>query len=104
MTTPSSAGISRSGPGFLGALLGILFAIVGFVLMIGALFLGLVVAAAALLWSLVRGRRPAPVRFEWRRGTSRAWRPASGRPQSDEVVDVEVREITDDAPGGRRPD
>lgn len=93
---PSSAGLSRSGPGFLGALLGLVFAFFGIVLMIGALMLGLVVAAGALLWSLLRGRRPAPVRFEWRRATARAWRPASGRPPSDEVVDIEVREIADD--------
>lgn len=99
---PSSPGPARSGPGFLGALLGILFAIVGFVLMVGALLLGLLIAAGALIWALLRGRRPAPVRFEWKRATARAWRPASGRPPSDEVVDIEVREITDTAP--KRPD
>jgi hypothetical protein len=98
MPAPHPTRSVRSGPGFLGALLGIVFAIVGFVLMVGALLLGLVVAVAAVLWSLVRGRRPAPVRFDWRRGTARAWRPASGRPPSDEVVDIEVREI----PDGRR--
>jgi hypothetical protein len=95
MTMPSSSGPARSGPGFLGALLGVLFAIVGFVLMVGALMLGLLFAAGALLWALVRGRRPTPVRFEWKRATARAWRPASGRPPSDEVVDIEVREIPD---------
>jgi hypothetical protein len=89
----------RSGPGFLGALLGIVFAIVGFVLMVAALLLALVVGIGALLWSLVRGRRPAPMRFEWRRATARAWRPASGRPPTDEVVDVEVREIPDQRKG-----
>lgn len=95
MPAPRSTRSVRSGPGFLGALLGILFAIVGFVLMVGALLLGLVVAVVAVLWSLLRGRRPAPVRFEWRQATARAWRPASGRPPADEVVDVEVREIPD---------
>lgn len=100
MTMPTSAGLTRSGPGFLGALLGIVFAFFGIVLMVGALLLGLVVAAGALLWSLLRGRKPGPVRFEWRRGTARAWRPASGRPPSDEVVDIEVREIAD---GGGTP-
>ena len=99
MPSPDPTRSVRSGPGFLGALLGILFAIVGFVLMVGALLLGLVVAIGALLWSLVRGRRPAPVRFEWRQATARAWRPASGRPVSDEVVDVEVREIPDQRQG-----
>lgn len=96
MTTPPPAGLARTGSGVLGALLGILFAVVGFVLMVGALLLGLVVAVAALVWSLLRGGKPAPVRFEFRRATARAWRPASGRPPSDEVVDIEVREIRDD--------
>lgn len=95
MPNDPPAGLARTGSGVLGALLGILFAIVGFVLMVGALLLGLVVAIAAMLWSLLRGRKPAPVRFEWRRATARAWRPASGRPAMDEVVDVEVREIPD---------
>ncbi len=88
-------GSTRSGPGFLGALLGVLFAVAGFVLMIGAVLLGLLLAAGALLWSLLRGRKPAPVRFEWRRGTERAWRPASGRPASEEVVDIEARVVGD---------
>ncbi len=96
MPPPPPAGLARTGSGVLGALLGILFAIVGFVLMVGALLLGLVVAVAALVWSLLRGRKPGPVRFEWRRHTSRAWRPASGRPPMDEVVDIEAREIPDD--------
>ena len=98
MTPPSSSGFARAGSSFLGAFLGILFAIVGFVLMVGAVLLGLAVAVGALLWSLLRGKRPAPVRFEWRQATARAWRPASGRPPSDEVVDVEVREIPDAKP------
>ena len=43
----------RSGPGLLGALLGVLFAIIGFVLMV-------VCAAAATLWHLRRRlREPA---------------------------------------------
>jgi hypothetical protein len=98
MTHPSTSGFARAGSSFLGAFLGILFAIVGFVLMVGAVLLGLAVAVGALLWSLLRGKRPAPVRFEWRQATARAWRPASGRPPSDEVVDVEVREIPDAKP------
>lgn len=93
--TPRPARGLRTGPGVLGALLGIVFAIVGFVLMVGALLLALVVGIGALLWSLVRGRKPAPVRFHFRQATARAWRPASGRPPSEDVVDVEVREIPD---------
>lgn len=95
MNMPSPARPGRSGPGFLGALLGIVFAIFGFVLMVGAVLLGLALAAGALAWSLLRGRRPAPVRFEWRRATERAWRPGSGRPASEEVVDIESRVVAD---------
>lgn len=98
MNTPTSAGFNRSGPGFLGTVLGLFVALFAVVLMVGALLLGLVVAAAALLWSIVRGRRPGPMRFEWRRGMARAWRPASGRPPHDDVVDIEVREVTDNSP------
>ncbi len=98
MRMPPPAGFARSGPGVLGVLLGLVFAALGVVLMIGALLLGLVLAAAAAVWSLLRGRRPAPVRFEWRRATARAWRPASGRPHSEEVVDIEVREVGTEPP------
>lgn len=98
MRMPPSAGFARSGPGVLGVLLGIVLAIVGFVLMIGALLLGVVLAAGAALWSLLRGRRPAPVRFTWQQATARAWRPGSGRPPSEEVVDIEAREVTADPP------
>jgi hypothetical protein len=98
MNSPPPSGFTRAGSSFLGAFLGILFAIVGFFLMLGAVLLGLAVAAGALLWSLLRGKRPGPVRFEWRQATARAWRPASGRPPADEVVDVEMREIPDDTP------
>jgi len=95
MRSSPPSGLARAGSSFIGAFLGILFAIVGFVLMVGALMLGLLVAVGALLWSLLRGKRPAPMRFEWRQATARAWRPGSGRPPSDEVVDIEVREITE---------
>lgn len=93
----------RGGPGFLGALLGIAIAVVGFSLMVGALMLGVVAAIGALLWSLVRGARPAPVRFEWRQTTARAWapaarRPAHGRVIDGEVIEAEVREIPDKRP------
>lgn len=86
---------ARSGPGFLGALVGIVFAVFGFLLMVGAVLLALVVGFVALIWSLLRGRKPKPLHFEFRRGAGRAWRPASGRPPSDEVVDIEAREVVD---------
>jgi hypothetical protein len=60
------------------------------VLMIGALLLGLVVAAGLVCWALLRGRRPGPVNLRW--GTtamSRRPRQAS----AGEVVDVQVREV-----------
>jgi hypothetical protein len=88
----------RSGPGFLGALIGIVFAAFGFLLMVGAVLLALAVGFVALIWSLLRGRKPKPVHFEFRRGAARAWRPASGRPPSDEVVDIEAREVVDPRP------
>lgn len=103
MNSPPPSGFTRAGSSFLGAFLGVLFAIVGFVLMIGAVLLGLFVACCALAWSLLRGKRPQPVRFEWRRATARAWRPGSGRPSGDDVVDVEVREIPDDKPRDPQP-
>jgi hypothetical protein len=96
MSSPNTSGLARAGSSFLGVFLGVLFAIVGFVLMLGAVLLGLLVAGGALIWALVRGKRPGPVRFEWRQATARAWRPGSGRPPADEVVDVEMREIPDD--------
>lgn len=98
MNTPSPSGFIRSGPGFLGAVLGLFVAVFALVLMVGALLLGLVVAAAALLWSIVRGRRPGPMRFEWRKGMARARRSTAGRPPSDDVVDIDVRVVTDDSP------
>lgn len=93
---------ARSGPGFLGALVGIVFAVFGFLLMLGAVLLALVVGFVALVWSLLRGRKPKPLHFEFRRGAARAWRPASGRPPSDEVVDIEAREVVEPAPGDSR--
>jgi hypothetical protein len=96
MPSPQPSGLARAGSSFLGVFLGVLFAIVGFVLMVGAVMLGLLVAGGALLWALIRGKRPGPVRFEWRQATARARRPGSGRPPADEVVDVEMREIPED--------
>ena len=48
MTPPSSSGFARAGSSFLGAFLGILFAIVGFVLMVGAVLLGLAAIPLAI--------------------------------------------------------
>ena len=97
MNTPSSAGFNRSGPGFLGTVLGLFVALFALMLMVGALLLGLVVAAAALLWSIVRGRRLGPMRFVWRQSMARARRSAAARPPSGDVVDIEARVVTDDS-------
>jgi uncharacterized iron-regulated membrane protein len=62
--------------------------VLGALLMVAALAAGLLLASGAVLWALVRGRRPARdtfrARFEQARRTA--------RPRG-EVIDVEVREI-----------
>lgn len=83
-------------------LLGLVLAVFGLVFMVGALVAGGVVAAVWLLWSMVRGRKVTGMRFSWppptfggmgRRGPS----PSS----SGEIVDVQVREVVDDAASAR---
>jgi hypothetical protein len=67
-----------------------LLAVASIVLVIGALLLGLMVAAGIVCWALLRGRRPGPVNLRW--GTtamSRRPRQAS----AGEVVDVQAREV-----------
>jgi hypothetical protein len=60
------------------------------VLMIGALLLGLVVAAGLVCWALLRGRRPGPVNLRW--GTT-AMSPRPRQASAGEVVDVQAREV-----------
>lgn len=69
--------------------LGILCA--GFVLMLGALLAGLMLLSLLVVWSLLRGGRPAAAVFRsaFERGRRR---PATARGQ---VIDVEVREVPD---------
>lgn len=65
-------------------------ALFAMLLMIGALVLGIAVAAGVVVWALLRGRRPGPVNLRW--GTGRMPRPGAHRP-AGEVVDVASREI-----------
>jgi hypothetical protein len=62
----------------------------GALLMLAALAAGLLLASGAVLWALVRGRKPARdafrARFEQARRTA--------RPRG-EVIDVEVREVSE---------
>lgn len=71
-----------------------LMAAVGLVFMLMLMAFGLVVGSLLLIWALLRGRRPAPVRFGMPRGA--AWegfrRTASGAPRG-EVIDIEAREV-----------
>lgn len=65
------------------------------VLMIGVLLLGLLLASGAVLWALLRGRRPAAPDLRW--GTM----PRPGRfgwPRPGEVIDVQVRELDPPTP------
>lgn len=103
--TPSPSpleGFTRGVVRGLATLAGLVFALSAFLLMIGAVAIGLTAAAGYALWSLVRGRRPQPVRFHWQSHRFRGVRP--GAPPADgEVVDVEVRELNDERPE-RGPD
>lgn len=61
----------------------------GFLLMLGALFAGLVLALLLVLWSLLRGRRPSArvFRSAFERGRQRA------HVSPGQVIDVELREV-----------
>lgn len=90
----------------LGALLlRVVLGVAGLVFMVGVMLFGLAVFGVLLVWALLRGRRPAPLRFHMHRGAG--WGrfnagPGARRtpPPAADVVDIEVREITD--PGPRR--
>lgn len=76
-----------------------LLAVLGMAVVLALLVLGFVLSLALIVWALLRGRRPAPVRFRWgAMGQAMASRQARGQAQPHashtDVVDVEVREIT----------
>ncbi len=71
-----------------------LMAAVGLVFMLMLMAFGLVVGSLLVIWALLRGRRPASVRFGMPKGA--AWegfrRAASGTSRG-EVIDIEAREV-----------
>ncbi len=94
----------------------------GVALVLGVLLFGLVLSLIAVIWSLLRGKRPSPVRFQWQRAGAGMppWAQRGARQPAAsnadvvdvvDVVDVEVREVPpspDEAQrlgqgGGRRP-
>lgn len=102
-------GVSR----VLGTLFGLLLALAGFVLMLGALALGLAAALGIAVWALLRGRRPTIQAFRWRGNGVRGGfggfggmgvppvRPRRDAPPAD-VVDVEATEVRE-IPQRREP-
>ncbi|WP_295642615.1 hypothetical protein [uncultured Methylibium sp.] len=94
----NGAAIGRGVQRIVSFVLRALMAAVGLVFMLMLMAFGLVVGSLVVMWALLRGRRPAPVRFGMPRGA--AWqdfrRAASGTPRG-EVIDIEAREVS---PGG----
>ena len=86
----------------------LLLGIGALLLVLSTLLLGMLLALVLVPWALLRGRRPADVRFGWQAGPrAPGWaRPAPMRraESPDDVVDVEVRELprTEEPPSGRR--
>jgi hypothetical protein len=95
---------------FLGRLLAgaikLLLVLAAGVFVVGFLLVALVVVVLVSLWSLVTGRKPAPVvlftrmREQSKRYTQGVW-PGAGRakPPAD-VVDIQATEVTDASPRG----
>ncbi|MEY2893713.1 MAG: hypothetical protein RJA98_3621 [Pseudomonadota bacterium] len=85
---------------WLGRVLKVVLALAGVVFTLSLLVVGLLVAAAFILLSLLRGRKPA---LRWqtvRQGGASLWRQAPGaqpaaaqRGEAGDVVDVEAREV-----------
>jgi hypothetical protein len=71
-------------------------AISAFIIAIGAVAFGLVIALGVALWALVRGRKPGGIKFVWPQQPF-ARRAPSSASSKGEVVDVQVREIPDAA-------
>ncbi len=86
----------------LAGVLSLFLVVGGMLLMLGALMLGLVMAAGVVLWALVRGRRPPTANLRWGRRMSRGGfrHPADFVRPRGEVVDVQAREV--DEPGAPR--
>jgi hypothetical protein len=75
------------------ALASVLLALAGFVLMIGALAVGLLAAAGWYVWSLLRGKPASPMRFSWPPPRFGGMGRREPPPPAGDVVDVQVREV-----------
>ncbi|MBX3608814.1 MAG: hypothetical protein KF871_02865 [Hydrogenophaga sp.] len=75
------------------------------VFLMSLLVASLVVVAGVSLWSLVTGRKPAPMvlfgrmRERSRQASQGVWRGQAGTARQADVVDVEAREVDDDRSG-----
>jgi hypothetical protein len=79
---------------FFGALLRVALLIFGALLLLATLFAAFVLGSLALLWALVRGRRPAlRASFGPRFEQARRQAQARSRAPAGEVIDIEVREV-----------
>ena len=86
----------------------IFFSLLGLVFVLGTLCILLLALISGALWSLVRGRKPE-VAVVWQRYQDMArnkapfgaWR--AGKQNAPEVVDVEVKEITEAPRSDRLP-
>lgn len=76
---------------FFAAVLRVALLAFGALLLLGALFAAFVLGSLALLWALLRGRRPA-VRAAFAPRFEQARRQAQRAP-AGEVIDIEVREV-----------
>lgn len=89
----------RNGPlqGIAATVLRIALAVAGFMLALGALFIGLVLSAGLIVWALIRHRKPVAQLFRQRAFMTRGgFRPARSDAQGTtrgEIVDVTVREV-----------
>ena len=97
---------------FLGRLLAgaikLLLVLAASVFVVGFLLVALVAVVLVSLWSLVTGRKPAPVvlftrmREQSKRYTQGVWPgPGRGEPQAD-VVDIQATEVNDVSPRGAK--
>jgi hypothetical protein len=99
--------------GLLGTVLRMLLGVLAFVLMLGALLVGAVLALGVVAWALLRGRRPGARVFST--SFQRMRRPAAGREDPSvrpawggqnrpagqgAVIDIEVREVPDNGRPG----
>ena len=103
MNRPADGPLSMLGNA-LSAVLRFGVALVGALLMVAALFVGLLIGLTLMLFALLRGRKPQGMKFVWRKGE---W---PGRPGSrqgprpidpGEVVDIEAREVAPRPPQDR---